>query len=80
MSININNNNNSITINFLLIFLFYANSLKRHAHKLKTVFNNIQQSETHFTDYSITYIPGFKIINTNFPDKTAHSGIVIYVK
>lgn len=66
------NNNNSVTDNFLFILLLNANSLRNHAHKLEIVLNNKRIdisliSETNFTIYSQTYIPGYNLINTNHP-------------
>lgn len=83
--LNNNYNNNSVTDNSLLILLFNANGLRNHAHELETVLNNKRIdialiSETHFTNNSKTYIPGYKLINTNHPDNTAHGGVAIYVK
>jgi len=80
-----NYNNNSVTDNSLLILLFNANGLRNHAHELETILNNKRIeialiSETHFTNNSKTYIPGYKLINTNHPDNTAHGGVAIYVK
>jgi exonuclease III len=83
--LNNNYNNNSVTDNSLLILLFNANGLRNHAHELETVLNNKRIdialiSETHFTNNSKIYIPGYKLINTNHPDNTAHGGVAIYVK
>lgn len=82
---NNNYNNNSVTDNSLIILLFNANGLRNHAHELETVLNNKRIdiaiiSETHFTNNSKTYIPGYILINTNHPDNTAHGGVAIYVK
>jgi len=82
--LNNNYNNNSVTDNSLLILLFNANGLRNDAHKLETVLNNKRIdialiSETHFTNNSKTCIPGYKLMNTNHPDNTAHGGVAIYV-
>lgn len=63
--------------NSLLILQFNANGFKNHTNELQSfVFNN----DINFTKYSHIYIPGYKIIKTNHPDGTAHSGILILVK
>lgn len=81
---NNNHNNNSVTDNSLLILLFNANGLRNHDHELETVLNNKRIeialiTETYFTNISKIYISGYKLINTNHPDNTAHGGVPIYV-
>lgn len=80
-----NKNSNSVTNNSLLILQFNANGLKNHAHKLELILKNKRIdtaliTETHFTEYTKNFIPGFKLIHTNHPDNTAHRGVAIYIK
>ncbi|KAL4136299.1 hypothetical protein QTP88_007847 [Uroleucon formosanum] len=37
-------------------------------------------TETHFTNNSYFFIPGYKLINTNHPENTAHGGVAIFIK
>ncbi|KAE9523286.1 hypothetical protein AGLY_016234 [Aphis glycines] len=73
-------------INPLLSLLtkFNANGLKNHAHDLELILNNKRIdialiTETHFTEYTKIFIPGYKLIHTNHPDNTAHGGVAIYI-
>ncbi|KAF0738585.1 Uncharacterized protein FWK35_00025856, partial [Aphis craccivora] len=74
-------------INPLLSLLtkFNANGLKNHVHELELILNNKRIdvaliTETHFTEYTKIFIPGYKLIHTNHPDNTAHGGVAIYIK
>jgi len=80
-----NNHNNSVTDNSLLILQFNANGIKNHVHELEAVLINKHIdialiSETHFTKYSYTHIPGYSLIKTNHPNNTAHGGAAIFIK
>jgi len=37
-------------------------------------------TETHFTNNSYFFIPGYKLINTNHPDNNVHGGVAIFIK
>lgn len=83
--INNNKDRNSVTDKSFLILQFNANKMKNHIHELETVLINIRIDialimETHFTEYSDIYISRHKLIKTNYPDNTAHGGVVILVK
>jgi len=82
---NNNNKNNSFIDNLLLILQFNTNDIKNHVLELETVLNNKRIeialiTETHFTKYTILFIPGYKLIKTNHPDNTTHGGVAIFVK
>jgi len=56
-----------------------------HVNELQTVLYNLRidlalSTESHFTKYSNIYIPGYKLLKTNHPDNTAHSGVTILIK
>jgi len=77
--------NFSATNNSLLILQLNANGLKNHTNELQTLLHNRRIdiaiiTETHFTKYSNIFIPGYKLIKTNHPDKTAHGGVTILIK
>jgi exonuclease III len=75
---------NNITNKSILILQFNANGLKNHINVLETVLYNKRIdialiTETHFTKYSHINIPGYKVLNTNHPDNTAHGGVAIII-
>lgn len=77
--------NNPITTKSLLILPFNANGLKNHFNELQTVLFNRRIdialiTETHFTKYSKIFIPGYKLLKTNYPDETAYGGVAILIK
>lgn len=74
--------NNTFTNQSLTILLFNANGLKNHVNELQFVLHNKRIdialiTETHFTQYSNFYIPGYKLVKANHPDNTAHGGVAI---
>lgn len=77
--------NNAFTNKSLLTLLFNANGLKNHVNELQTVLYDKRIdlaliTETHFTQHSHIYIPGYKLVKTNHPDNTAHGGVAILIK
>ena len=77
--------NNAFTNKSLLTLLFNANGLKNHVNELQTVLYDKRIdlaliTETHFTQHSQIYIPGYKLLKTNHPDNTAHGGVAILIK
>lgn len=77
--------NNTFTNQSLTILLFNANGLKNHVNELQFVLHNKRIdialiTETHSTQYSNFYIPGYKLVKANHPDNTAHGGVAIFIK
>lgn len=69
----------------LLILQFNANGLQNHLNELQIIVHSKSIdiaiiTETHFTNNSYVYIPGYKLINANHPDNTAHRGVAIFIK
>jgi len=69
----------------LLIFQFNSNGLRNHLNELQTTIHTKRIditiiTETHFTKNSYSFIPGYKLINTNHPDNTSHGEVAIFVK
>ncbi|KAL4107084.1 hypothetical protein QTP88_018516 [Uroleucon formosanum] len=87
------NNNESELLKFindptsksLLILTWNSNGLANHKNEiLATLQNNRIDialiSETHFTNSSNFYLPGYQTFKTNHPDGTAHAGAAIIVR
>ena len=77
--------NNNATSHSLLILNWNANGLAKHKDELLAILQNNRIdialiSETHFTNSTHFYLPGFKVFKTNHPDSTAHAGATIIVK
>jgi exonuclease III len=77
--------NRSPTNASLLILQFNANGLRNHINELQIILHSkridiAMITETHFTNNSYFFIPGYKLINTNHPDNTAHGGVAIFIK
>jgi len=71
--------------NSLLILTWDLNGLANHKNKiLATLQNNRIDialiSETHFTNSSNFYLPGYQTFKTNHQDGTAHAGTAIIVR
>jgi len=78
-------NNNAFTSISLQILLFNANGLKNHVNEIQTFLNDKRIdlaliTETHFTQHSHIYIPGYKLLKTNHPDNIARDGVAILIK
>ena len=77
--------NNTQIYKSLLILLFNANGLKNHVTEIQSVLQNKRIdialiTETHLTQHSNVYIPGYKLLKANHPDNTAHGGVAILIK
>ena len=77
--------NNTFTNQSLTILLFNANGIKNHVNELQFVLHNKRIdialiTETHFTQHSYIYIPGYKLVRADHPDNTAHGGVAILIK
>lgn len=69
----------------LLILTLNSNGLANHKNEiLATLQNNRIDialiSETHLTNSSNFYLPGYQTFKTNHPDGTAHAGVAIIVR
>lgn len=69
----------------LLILQFNANGLRNHINELQIILHTkridiVIITETYFKKSSYFYIPGYKLINTNHTDNTAHGGVAIFIK
>lgn len=76
---------NNPTSKSLLILTWNSNGLANHKNEiLATLQNNRIDialiSETHFTNSSNFYLPGYQTFKTNHPDGTAHAGAAIIVR
>jgi len=76
---------NTFTNQSLSILLFNANGIKNHVNELQFVLHNKRIdialiTETHFTQHSYIFIPGYKLVRANHPDNTAHGGVAILIK
>jgi len=68
----------------LLIFQFNTHGLRNHLNELQTTLYTKRIdiaiiTETHFTKNSYSFIPRYKLINTNHPDNTLYGGVAIFV-
>lgn len=76
---------NNATSHSLLILNWNANGLTKHKDEFLAILQNNRIdialiSETHFTNSTHFYLPGFQVYKTNHPDGTAHAGAAIIVK